>query len=196
MAFSGNPMTTPAATAYLGLGSNIGTEAAKLVALRGAIAELEKHPGIKVTGKSSVYRSSAWGYTQQDDFLNAVIRIETSLAPLELLRVVKDAETAVGRYPTFRWGPRVIDVDILLLGDLDLKSDALTIPHKFLLERDFAYVPLLELEPDVCLPTGKRVAEAVPASSQSGESLTKAADLVLGDSRLPPEEGGGGGRGG
>lgn len=153
---SGNADTT----AFLGLGTNIGTAEEQYAVLRRTTGLINDIDGITVTGKSGIYRSPAWGYTEQPDFHNAVVRIETALAPSALLAALKDLEVVIGRTPTFRWGPRVIDIDILLMGSLQIAQAGLTIPHARLTERPFAWIPLLEIAPVVLLPTGEPLADA------------------------------------
>jgi 2-amino-4-hydroxy-6-hydroxymethyldihydropteridine diphosphokinase len=140
---------------YLGLGSNVGHEIANL---RAAVALL---PG--VTGRSSVYRTEPQGEVlDQPDFLNAAVQIETSLPPEGLLQLVKEVEARLGRdFSQVRHGPRVVDIDLLLLGDLEHASDRLTLPHRDVLTRRFVLVPLLELDPDLALPDGRRLDDAL-----------------------------------
>jgi 2-amino-4-hydroxy-6-hydroxymethyldihydropteridine diphosphokinase len=104
--------------AYLGLGSNVGDRAANLAA---AIEALE--PEVRVSRSSHVYETEPWGYTDQDKFLNQVVEIETGLKPAELLRHIKHVEGLVGRQATFRYGPREIDLDILLYDSLLFAED-------------------------------------------------------------------------
>jgi 2-amino-4-hydroxy-6-hydroxymethyldihydropteridine diphosphokinase len=100
----------------------------------------------------------------QPDFLNAAVEIETSLEPDSLLRLVKGVEAELGRdFGQVRHGPRVVDVDLLLLGDISLETDRLTLPHPEVLTRRFVLAPLLELDPELALPDGRRLAEALAA---------------------------------
>lgn len=159
-------MTTPQpVTAYLGLGSNIGTDEEKAGMLRRAAALLEEESGgaLRVTGASSIFQTPPWGVTDQPPFYNAVLRVEATLSPRELLRLAKETERRLGRVPTYRWGPRLIDIDLLLMDRLTLKEEDLELPHAELLNRDFVVVPLLELEPDLVLPDGRRLADAAVA---------------------------------
>ena len=100
-----------------------------------------------MTARSALYRSKAWGVTTQPDFVNAAALLETRLAPHELLRALKRLETELGRIETFRWGPRVIDLDILAYDDVALNEPGLVIPHARLFERAFVLVPLAEIDP-------------------------------------------------
>ena len=130
--------------AYLGLGSNLGDKAAMLDA---AVAALAATPGITVTARSRHYRTPPWGDTDQDWFLNAAIGIETSLSPHALLEACLAAETRLGRVRERRWGPRVIDIDVLHYAGATVNDERLVLPHRFLRERAFVLVPLAELQP-------------------------------------------------
>ena len=116
-----------------------------------------------MTASSSVYETEPQGeVTEQPDFLNAVVEIETELGPEELLDVCKDVERALGREAgEQRHAPRSMDVDVLLLGDLEHRSGRLTLPHPELLRRRFVLVPLIELDPGLTLPDGTRLAGAL-----------------------------------
>ena len=153
-------------TGYLGLGSNEGDRLASLRAARDALTD----HGVSVTATSSVYETAPQGeVTDQADFLNACLRIETGLSAEELLDVCKAVEQQLGRDPGGRrHGPRPIDVDVLLLGDLDLSSERLTLPHPEVTGRRFVLEPLLELDPALRLPDGTRLAEELPAVSGQG----------------------------
>ena len=148
-------------TGYLGLGSNEGD---RLASLRAARAALEQH-GVEVTASSSVYETAPQGeVTDQPDFLNACLRIETELAPEQLLDACKQVERELGRVPGgIRHGPRPIDVDVLLLGDREYRSERLTLPHREVTSRRFVLEPLLELDPGLALPDGTRLADRVGA---------------------------------
>lgn len=161
--------TSDTVTAYLGLGSNIGTDAEKAAVLRQAALALEKEASgrLRVTGASSIYETPPWGVVDQAPFYNAVLRAETELAPRALLTLAKEVERRLGRVPTFRWGPRLIDIDLLLVGSESLSEPGLTIPHRELLNREFVLVPLLELEPDLRLPDGTRIADVAPPPSDT-----------------------------
>jgi 2-amino-4-hydroxy-6-hydroxymethyldihydropteridine diphosphokinase len=146
---------------YLGLGSNEGDRLANLRAARDA---LERH-GVEVTGASSVYETAPQGeVTDQPDFLNACLRVRTDLAPELLLEVCKQVERELGREPGGpRHGPRPIDVDLLLLGGIEHSSDRLTLPHAEVTRRRFVLEPLLELDAELALPDGTRLAESLGA---------------------------------
>lgn len=127
--------------ARIGVGSNVGDAAAHV---RDAFVRLREVG--TVLAESSLYRTKAWGVTDQADFYNAAAMIETTLGPYELLRALKAIEEAMGRVTTFRWGPRVIDLDILAYDDLQMNEPDLTIPHALLHERAFALAPLAEID--------------------------------------------------
>jgi 2-amino-4-hydroxy-6-hydroxymethyldihydropteridine diphosphokinase len=130
---------------YLGLGSNLGDRQRNL---ERAVELLDQTPGIEVTRVSSFRTMAPFGVEDQPEFLNGAVEIETALDPPALLAAVKRIETALGRRPTYRWGPRVIDIDILLYDRLRWESPELTIPHPGLLERPFVTEPLGELAPE------------------------------------------------
>lgn len=142
------------ATVYLGLGSNLGDRTQSLVA---ACTTLNMHPAITVHSVSSLYHTAPVGFTAQDWFLNAVVCMRTTLSPTALLRVTQAIERRLGRTPMFRWGPRVLDIDILLYDALQIQTPCLTIPHAALHERLFVLVPLYEMVPDLQLPSGARL---------------------------------------
>ncbi len=146
-------------TGYLGLGSNVGDPAAHLL----AAVELLEAEGIEVDAVSSTYVTEPVGeILDQPDFLNAALRIRTELEPDELLDACKRVEAERGRsFDAPRHSPRPLDVDLLLLGDLELSTDRLTLPHREVTTRRFVLVPLLELDPELTLPDGTRLAEAL-----------------------------------
>lgn len=148
-------------TGYLGLGSNVGDSAGHL---RAAIELLEAE-GVEVDAVSSTYVTEPVGeILDQPDFLNAAVRIRTELGPEELLDACKRVEAERGRqFDLPRHSPRPLDVDLLLLGDLELSTDRLTLPHREVAHRRFVLVPLLELDPELTLPDGTRLADALAA---------------------------------
>jgi 2-amino-4-hydroxy-6-hydroxymethyldihydropteridine diphosphokinase len=135
---------------YLGLGSNLGKPVQNLLS---AFRQIARAPGIRLTACSGLYRSPPWGLTRQPEFVNAVARIDTSLDADVLLERLLSIESALGRQRTGdRWGPRVIDVDLLLLDDLVIDSETLQVPHPRMHLRAFVLLPLLELLPDCNIP--------------------------------------------
>ena len=146
---------------YLGLGSNVGDPAAHL---RAALELLEAR-GIRIEAVSSTYVTEPVGEVlDQPDFLNAAVRIRTELDPEDLLDACKAVEAERGRsFDAPRHSPRPLDVDLLLLGDLELSTDRLTLPHPEVRSRRFVLVPLLELDPELTLPDGTSLAGALAA---------------------------------
>jgi 2-amino-4-hydroxy-6-hydroxymethyldihydropteridine diphosphokinase len=118
---------------------------------------LERANGIRLRAASSVYETAPVGPAAQDFFLNAVVAVDTGVDPVTLLQQTQAIERALGREPTYHWGPRTIDVDILLYGDMQISTPILTIPHPELCQRAFVMVPLLELAPGLVLPDGTEV---------------------------------------
>jgi 2-amino-4-hydroxy-6-hydroxymethyldihydropteridine diphosphokinase len=144
---------------YLGLGSNVGNRRSSL---EQAVAALPVH-GVEVLASSSVYETEPVGLVlDQREFYNACLRVRTNYQPEELLDVCKAVERELGRAETgIRHGPRPIDVDLLLLDDVQYRSERLTLPHPEVRSRRFVLVPLLELEPGLTLPGGYRLADAL-----------------------------------
>ena len=146
---------------YLGLGSNIGDRLSHLRIALGKLAALDRFKLLKL---SPVYRTEPVGYEAQDDFYNMVVKVETSLNPLELLTRIKEIETDMGRVERVHKGPRVIDIDILVFGDELLNEYKLIIPHQGMLEREFVLRPLSDLEPDLWI---------APLHISVGDALSK-----------------------
>ena len=148
-------LNSEAVTAYLGLGSNLGD---RIASLREAIVRLSDTEALTLVATSSVYETAPWGYTDQPDFLNCAVEIETRLSPSELLERIEEVEREIGRTPTWRYGPRLIDVDILLYGELSLQltEPDLTIPHPRMAQRAFVLIPLGEIAADAVHPVLKR----------------------------------------
>lgn len=134
-------------TIYLALGTNLGD---RLANLRAAIAALA--PQVRVEAESRIYETPPWGFLDQPAFLNMAVRAQTDLPPADLLTFLKQLESELGRVPTFRNGPRLIDIDILFYDDLVLNTPPLVIPHPRLHERDFVLVPLADIAPDFIHP--------------------------------------------
>jgi 2-amino-4-hydroxy-6-hydroxymethyldihydropteridine diphosphokinase len=161
-------------TGYLGLGSNVGDREGHL---RAAIASLRER-GVEVEAVSSAYETEPVGeILDQPDFLNAAVRIRTELEPEALLEVCKEAEASRGRaFEAPRHSPRPLDIDLLLLGDLELKTERLVLPHPEVTTRRFVLVPLLELDPELALPDGTELAAAL-AGLGEGERVEGAGTL-------------------
>lgn len=136
--------------AWLGLGANLQLPVRQL---KEALRRLDAEDQVKVLRLSSFYRTPPWGDEQQDEFINAVVQVETSLAPIALLHVTKSIENVMGRQRNGRrWGPRLIDIDLLLYGDKQVLSDELELPHPRIHERAFVLVPMAELDASVEIP--------------------------------------------
>jgi 2-amino-4-hydroxy-6-hydroxymethyldihydropteridine diphosphokinase len=151
----------------LGLGSNIGDGPANIAT---ALRLLEERGVIERIAVSSIYRTKPWGYLSQPPFANACALARTSLDPAALLAAVKKLEADMGRKETVRWGPRLIDIDILFYGEAPLSTPDLVLPHKELFNRAFVLVPLAEIAPRLVLG-GRSVAEA--AAKVAGEGIEK-----------------------
>jgi 2-amino-4-hydroxy-6-hydroxymethyldihydropteridine diphosphokinase len=151
----------------LGLGSNVGD---RKDYINRAIEALSKEiSSIKVSG---IYKTKAWGDENQADFLNACMIAETDKSPEDLLDIIKQIESDLGRTKTHHWGPREIDIDILLYDDKKLSSQRLTIPHPQLADRAFVLVPLAKIAPDLIEPNlGKTIAELAAQHSNAGVRL-------------------------
>jgi 2-amino-4-hydroxy-6-hydroxymethyldihydropteridine diphosphokinase len=134
-------------SAYLSLGSNLGDRKYNLFK---AIEKLS--PLVNVVEESRVYETKPWGILEQPNFLNQVLKVNTSLAPLELLDYLKAIESDLGRKSAVRYGPREIDIDILLYDDWIIDKENLKIPHQRMIERAFVLVPLSEINPDLVIP--------------------------------------------
>lgn len=153
-------------TAYISIGSNLGNREENC---RKAV-NLLKEQGIKVVKLSSAVETRPWGLTDQPMFINMALSIETDMPPEELLAVIKCIESDMGRRPAIRWGPRIIDLDILLYEDLVIKSTSLEIPHPEMCNRDFVLKPLLEIAPDVVHPVLKKSIKEIAAANASRQN--------------------------
>jgi 2-amino-4-hydroxy-6-hydroxymethyldihydropteridine diphosphokinase len=138
--------------AYLALGSNIGD---RLAHLQTAVDLLARTPAVKIVGISSVYETAPVGGPPQDDYLNAVVAIETELDPYALLDLAHRCEDEAGRVRATRWGPRTLDVDVLLYDEVSIGEPELTLPHPRMWERGFVLAPLRELAPDLVDRSGR-----------------------------------------
>lgn len=132
---------------FIALGTNLGEDLERN--LRNALEGIKALPRTNVVRVSSFHATEPWGEPNQPRFLNAVAEIRTELEPLELLRALQDLESRLGRAPTYRWGPRLIDLDIILYGTRSVDLPELKIPHPHYRERDFVTAPLREIAPDI-----------------------------------------------
>jgi len=150
-------------TVYLSLGSNIGNRSANL---KQAISSLR--PQMEVKARSKVYETPPWGYTEQDKFLNQVVKVSTYLESEPLLKHLKRLEIALGRKETFHYGPRLIDMDILFYDALVLETPQLILPHPHVHERGFVLIPMMDVAPDLVHPVkGKSIRELLALTSAS-----------------------------
>ncbi|MYA99918.1 2-amino-4-hydroxy-6-hydroxymethyldihydropteridine diphosphokinase [Candidatus Poribacteria bacterium] len=161
---------------YIGFGSNIGD---RLAHIQNAIHALSKTEGITLQKISSIYKTDPIGYEAQAEFLNGVAAIQTSLAPLSLLHTLKNIETAIGRKHRIRWGPREIDLDILIYGDLCLQTEKLVIPHPEMHLRRFVLAPLAEVAPDLVHPVLKGTIQTLLQGLEDDTSVIKKEGYLL-----------------
>jgi 2-amino-4-hydroxy-6-hydroxymethyldihydropteridine diphosphokinase len=169
----------PARIGLLGLGSNIGERRLHLQAAADALPAA----GVRVLASSSLYDTDPIGEVlDQDSFLNACLRIETELEPLDLLDAVKGLERELGRSAEYqRHSPRAIDIDVLLLGELVLRHERMTLPHAQVLTRRFVLIPALELDLELSTPDGQRLADALLVLPLSEGVRWAGAPLVVGE---------------
>ncbi len=163
------------AHAAIALGGNVGDVAS---AFAQALAALDAMPGVRVTARSSVWRTPPWGKTDQPDFLNMCALVETRLAPHDLLAACLALEAHAGRVRAERWGPRVLDVDVLTYGDVTLDDGRLTLPHPRMSERAFVLVPLAEIAPQMRLG-GECVLELAARADSAGMLVDEAATRTV-----------------
>ncbi len=154
--------------AYIGIGSNLGD---KFEQCEKSISEILKVDRNRLLAKSSLYKTQPLGYTSQDWFVNGVIKIETDLEPLELLRSLKSIESRLGRVETFRWGPRFIDLDILFFDEHEIQTEQLQIPHPFIQERQFVLAPLAEIDRNLVHPVLKKTVQELLEGLQENQGV-------------------------
>jgi 2-amino-4-hydroxy-6-hydroxymethyldihydropteridine diphosphokinase len=142
--------------AYVGIGGNLGDPMSQVAFAFERLAQL---PDSVLFARSRLYRSPAWGPIAQPDFINAVAALDTALPPSVLMQGLLGIEHDAGRERALRWGPRLLDLDLLLYGDLCIDSDTLQVPHPRLRERAFALVPLAEIAPTLAIPGLGRIAD-------------------------------------
>lgn len=146
---------------FISIGSNLGDRAANC---REAVRRIAGNADMRVVKASSLYETEPWGVKEQGAFVNSVVEIETVAEPGELFDFLKTVEAGIGRTPGKRWGPRVIDLDIIFFGDLVVDEERLKIPHPSMEERAFVLVPLNEIAPGLIHPvSGKKVSELLSA---------------------------------
>lgn len=163
-------------TAYLGLGANLGE---RLDTLQQAVDLLGGEPGVRPDASSRVWETDPVGGPPQPDYLNVVLRVETDLTPFGLLDVCQRVERALGREREVRWGPRTIDIDLLLFGDQQLNVPLLTVPHLRMTSRAFVLLPLLELDPEIRSPDGTRLVDIRLGPDAAGGARPFAPPLAI-----------------
>jgi 2-amino-4-hydroxy-6-hydroxymethyldihydropteridine diphosphokinase len=151
---------SPARCAYVGLGSNLDDPVRQVLA---AFEELDRLPQTRVTARSSLYRTAPIGKLDQSDFINAVARLDTDLAAVDLLRALVEIEVKHGRVRRERDAPRTLDLDLLLYAQQAIRQPGLEVPHPRLHERAFVLVPLSEIDPDLVIPSRGRIADLLAA---------------------------------
>ena len=151
--------------AYIGLGSNLDDPLAQV---QRAIMELENIPHTSVQATSALYRSRAVGPGEQPDYINAAALVNTELKPLELLDALQVIEKAHRRVRSEHWGPRTLDLDILLLDEQTIDSERLKVPHPYLTQRNFVLYPLADIAPELSLPDGTALKELIAQCPQDG----------------------------
>ncbi len=144
---------------YLGLGSNIEP---RVDYIKQAVNEIARIPQTRITGASSLYSTAPWGMTDQGEFINQVLQVKTSLPALGFLHHLQDIEIKMGRQHVEKWGPRIIDLDLLLYGDEVIDADELKVPHPYMRQRLFVLVPLAEIDAELVFPDdGTKIREVL-----------------------------------
>ncbi|MEK3979370.1 2-amino-4-hydroxy-6-hydroxymethyldihydropteridine diphosphokinase [Psychrobacillus sp. FSL K6-2836] len=161
--------------AFISLGSNIGN---RLEYLQQAVDLLQQIEHVNVANMSSVYETDPVGYEDQAAFLNMVVEIKTLLTPHEILKKCNEIEAKLGRKRDIRWGPRTVDLDILLYNEENVKTEDLTIPHPRMMERGFVLIPLVELQANLVDPQSKQLIADVAHVQKEGVHLWKTFDGV------------------
>ena len=156
--------------AFIGLGSNIGDKVEHCRKAVSSVLALDNH---RLLARSSLYRTQPLGYTAQDWFVNGVIKVETDLRAHGLFRSLKALESSLGRRETFRWGPRMIDLDLLFFDDEQIHSEELVVPHPRLHERQFVLIPLAEIEPYLVHPVFKKTLQELLRQLKEDQGVEK-----------------------
>ena len=159
--------------AFIGIGSNMGD---KVRRCEEAISEILKVDQHKLLAKSSFFKTQPMGHTLQDWFINGAIKIETELEALDLLHSLKTIERQMGRLETFRWGPRAIDLDILLFDGTSIETPELQIPHPRIQERQFVLVPLAEIDPNLLHPVLKKTVQELLEDLKENQGVERLRD--------------------
>ncbi|AFH50079.1 7,8-Dihydro-6-hydroxymethylpterin-pyrophosphokinase [Ignavibacterium album JCM 16511] len=163
-------------TAFIGIGSNLGN---RIENIRKAVNLINETEGIQLLAVSSVYESLPFGNHNQQNFYNAVIKIQTNLTPFKLFELLKKFELMLGRIHRAHWGPREIDLDILLFNNLILSDDVLTLPHKEMHLRDFVLLPLAEIDRKVIHPVYKLTADQLLNKIKDRTIISKIDEKIL-----------------
>ncbi|OGP53273.1 MAG: 2-amino-4-hydroxy-6-hydroxymethyldihydropteridine diphosphokinase [Deltaproteobacteria bacterium RBG_13_52_11b] len=159
--------------AFIGIGSNMGDKVRRCEEAISEILKVDRHT---LLAKSSFFKTQPMGYTLQDWFVNGVIKIETELEALDLLHSLKTIERQMGRVKTFRWGPRAIDLDILLFDGTNIEIPELQIPHPRLHERQFVLVPLAEIDPNLLHPVLKKTVQGLLEDLKENQGVERLLD--------------------
>ena len=167
-----DPMNPNSHIAYLSVGSNLGR---KLENCRTGVASLTQHPDIRLIDQSPIYRTEPVDYQDQDWFVNYALKIETELDPLSLLKLLKSIERETGRVPhAIRFGPRVLDLDIILYDDIVLNDSRLTIPHPRMHKRRFVLKPICDIDPDINHPVLQQTMISLLENlNEAGQGITE-----------------------
>ena len=165
----------PHTIAYIGIGSNLGTPGKNCIE---AIEKISSTKDIKIISRSSFYQTEPIGEVQQDWFVNSAIKIKTNLSPTHLLSNLLNIESAMGRTREEKWGPRLIDLDLLFYGNLILRKKGLTLPHPEILKRKFVLIPMSEIAENLVHPTLKKTIKTLLQESSDGTVVKKLKSLI------------------
>ena len=165
----------PHTIAYIGIGSNLGTPGKNCIE---AIEKISSTKDIKIISRSSFYQTEPIGEVQQDWFVNSAIKIKTNLSPTHLLSALLNIESAMGRTREEKWGPRLIDLDLLFYGNLILEKKSLTLPHPEIQKRKFVLIPMSEIAESLVHPTLKKTIKTLLQESSDGTVVKKLKSLI------------------